>query len=185
MRRLFLLVVVALAAVGCSFTTTGPTGDTASDATAAQQFLPNISGYNRTNADSITDAISSISGGAALISGNPVAAALVSRIDAMIQCYQDVGAVAANVYTQVNLEQVLAGEVPKVGAVAVVNQDRIARNFLNCVVGGAANTFSAQSVEPCGGSGTKTVGGETIHFVYAGTDPNFCVSVQQHFDGLN
>jgi hypothetical protein len=67
--------------------------------------------------------------------------------------------------------------------VAVVNQDRLSRNLLNCVVGGA-QTFSAQAVQPCGGSGTVVVDGETIHYIYAATNTELCVAYQQHFDRL-
>jgi hypothetical protein len=185
-KTFWLILLALLVAAGCTLGSTAPTGDTSTDPSAAQNFLPNVSGYNRTNAKNVTEAISSVSGGAALISGNVVVAAAIAKIDAMVQCYQNVGAVAAAVYTQVNLDQVISGEIPKVGAVAVINQDRLSRNFLNCVIGSASGAFSAQgaTVEPCGGSGSKTSNNETLHYLYAGTDPNFCSAVQQHFDSL-
>jgi len=185
MKKLFWLTgIVVLVIAGCTLGSTAPTGDTASDPSAAQQFLPNLSGYNRTNAESLTGAVTSIGGGAALISGNPLLAAMIARVDTMMQCYQGVGAVAASVYTQVDLGQVIAGEFPKVGAVAVINQDRLSRNFLNCVIGGGAASAQSAGVEPCGGSGSKVVKNETITYIYGGTDPSFCVGVQQHFDSL-
>lgn len=184
-KLLWLIGIVLLVVAGCTLGSTAPTGDKSSDSSAAQQFLPNLAGYNRTNADSLTSAVSSVSGGAALISGNPLLAALIARIDTMMQCYQSVGAVAASVYTQVDIGQVLAGEMPRLGAVAVINQDRLSRNFLNCVVGGGAASAQAASIQPCGGSGSKVVNNETITYIYGGTDPSFCTSVQQHFDALN
>ncbi len=185
MKRLFPLLLTLLVVTACTFGATGSTGDSASDPQAAQNLLPNLTGYNRTNADSITDAISAVSGGASLLSGNLLSAAAINRIDAMIQCYQDVGAVAANVYTQGDIASVVSGQLPRVGAVAVVNQDRAVNNFLNCAVGGGSG-LSAQSaeVEPCGGSGSKEYRGETIHYVYAATAPDFCQAVQAHFDNL-
>jgi hypothetical protein len=185
MKKIFWLTgTVLLVIAGCTLGSTAPTGDTSSDPSAAQQLLPNLAGYNRTNAESLTSAVSSISGGAALISGNPLLAALIARIDTMMQCYQNVGAVAASVYTQVDIGQVLAGQIPKLGAVAVINQDRLSRNFLNCIVGGGGASAQAVSIEPCVGSGSKVVNNETITYIYGGTDPSFCVSVEQHFSAL-
>jgi hypothetical protein len=183
-KALWLIGLVVLLIAGCTLGSTAPTGDTSTDPSAAQQLLPNLAGYNRTNAESLTSAVTSISGGAALISGNPVLAALITRIDTMMQCYQNVGAVAASVYTQVDLGQVIAGQMPRLGAVAVINQDRLSRNFLNCIVGGGGASAQAVSIEPCGGSGSKVINNETITYLYGGTDPGFCISVQQHFDVL-
>lgn len=178
-RIVFLALIMALAA--CSNLTTGPTGDRASDPSAAGQFLPGISGYTRTNATNLTEAISSVGGGAALISGNAALAAILQRVDGMIQCYQGVGAVAAQVYTQADLGSIIAGEMPRAGVVAVVNQDRLSRNLLNCALGGNAGVFSAQAVEPCAGSGSFVSNGETISYVYAGTTPDFCSAAETHF----
>ncbi|MBZ0286286.1 MAG: hypothetical protein K8I30_01625 [Anaerolineae bacterium] len=185
-RNIFLLLVLGLVLAACTLGATGPTGDTATDPAAAQNMLPNLSGYTSTNADSISDAITSVGGSASLITGNALVAAAIARIDSMIQCYQNVGAAAARVYTQGDITSVVSGQVPRIGAVAVVNQDRISRNFLNCTIG-SAEGLSAQGaeVQPCGGSGSKTVRGETIHYVYAGTAPEFCQTVQAHFDSLN
>ena len=178
------LVIGVLTVFGCTFSlNSGPTGDTGNQSTSAQTFLPEISGYSRTDADSITDAITAVGGGASLISGNPALAAGIAKIDDMIQCYQNVGAVAANVYTQTDISSVLQGQVPRIGALAVVNQDRLGRNFLNCALGGS-QAFSAQAVEiePCFGSGQFVREEETIYYVYAATAPGLCSSFQSHFD---
>jgi hypothetical protein len=187
MKKIFWLVCIMTLwiAAGCTLGSTGPTGDTSSDPSAAQQFLPNISGYNRTNAESLTSAITNVSGGAALLSGNPALAALISRLDTTMQCYQKVGAVAASVYTQVDIGQVISGQIPKAGVVAVINQDRLKNNFLNCVIGGGALSAQSAGVEPCGGSGSKQISNATITYLYGGTDPSFCTSVQQYFDSLH
>lgn len=180
------LIAALIVLLGCSFTLgTGPTGDTANQTTSAQSFLPDIAGYSRTDASSITSAITSLGGGASLISGNPALAAGIAKIDDMIQCYQQVGAVAANIYTENNIGQLLQGQVPSVGALAVVNQDRLSRNFLNCALSGS-DAFSAQQVtiEPCFGSGTFQKNGETITYIYAATAPGLCQSFQSHFDRM-
>ncbi len=182
-RKILWLVLAVLVIAGCSLNT-APTGDTASDPGSAQSLLPSVPGYNQTNANSIADAITAVGGSASLVSGNLLSAAAITQIDRMLQCYQDVGAVAANVYTQNDISSVLQGEIPRLGAVGVVNQDRVVNNFLNCAVGTRGEGFDAQAaqVQPCGGSGSVVVNNETIYYVYAATAPELCQAFQQHFD---
>ena len=143
------ILAAAFIVLACTFSlNTGPTGDTANQTTSAQSFLPDIAGYTRTDTNNITDAITAVGGGASLISGNPALAAGIAKIDDMIQCYQNVGAVAANVYTEDDISQVLQGQIPSVGALAVVNEDRVGRNFLNCALGGSER-FSAPRRSRC------------------------------------
>ncbi len=188
MKKLLWLAGIALALVACNISIggTAPTGDTASDPASARTLLPNVPGYTRTDATNITDAITTAGGGAMLISGNAAVAALIVQLDRMMQCYQGVGAVAAQVYTQSDISGVLVGQVPRVGAVAVVNQDRLARNFLSCALGSQPQAFSAQGeqIQPCGGAGSRTVQGEAIHYVYGASSPELCQAFQAHFDAL-
>jgi len=176
MRKFGLLLTILLLAA-CSMTATG---DTASDAASAQSFLPNIPGYNVTEANTITEALTAAGVGGSLLTGNLPLAALVNRLDAMMQCYQGVGAVAARVYTELNLANLIQGQIPKVGALAVINEDRLERNFFSCAIGGGAS-ISAQSdqVEPCGGSGTFTVNNERLHYIFGATSPELCGIFQQ------
>lgn len=179
-RRLLLLPLLLIILSGCealgSLSGAVPTtGDTAADPSAAQRFLPNLSnyGYIATDATSISSAIASVGGSASLITGDPVTAALINQIDAMIQCYGRVGAVAARIYTENNIGSVLQGQVPRLGVLAVVNQDRVVNNFLQCAL--RQNGISAQAaVEPCGGTGQFSRDGETLHYLYAATSPELC-----------
>lgn len=189
MKKMLWLAGITLALMACNISIggTAPTGDTASDPASARTLLPNVAGYTRTDANNITDAITAAGGGAAIISGNAALAALIAQLDRMMQCYQGVGAVAAQVYTQADIGSVLAGQVPRVGAVAIVNQDRLARNFLSCALGSQPQAFSAQGeqLQPCGGAGSRTVRGETIHYVYGASAPDLCQAFQAHFDSLS
>ncbi|MFN8379173.1 MAG: hypothetical protein U0452_10930 [Anaerolineae bacterium] len=178
-----LMMVLALAACNLGESVAGivpTTGDTAADASAAQQFLPNVPGYNATDADSIVDALSTVAGGGSLLTGNLAAAGLVTQIDGMIQCYQNVGAAAARIYLPQNAVdvagQLAAGSIPSVGVVAIINQDRLVNNFLSCALGGALQAFSAQAAQPqpCAASGTFTADGQTLHYLYAATTPDLC-----------
>lgn len=185
--RYFSFVLIGLLLVaGCTLNS-GPTGDTATDPSSARTLLPDIPGYTRTDATSITDAITAAGGGASVISGNLAVAGAITQIDRMLDCYREVGAVAANVYTQVDIASLLQSELPRLGAVGVINQDRVVNNFLSCAVGSANTAFSAQDaqVQPCGGSGSLVVNNENITYVYAATSPELCQAFQLHFDNLS
>ncbi len=186
-RRILLLVAMLVAGACSQIGVPGgvavpTTGNTASDASAAQQFVPDLPGYISTNASNITDAVSTISGGASILTGNPITAAMIAQIDGMITCYQSVGAVAAKIYAEPNLTDIASGQIPAVGALAVINQNRLVNNFLPCALG-SDRGFSAQAqsaAQPCGSSGSFTVNGETLWYVYAATQPTLCAAIAQH-----
>ena len=183
--RIFWLLPLLLALLAaCSDLV--PTGtDTADQATSAQRFLPAPEGYIRNDAASLTDALATLGGGASLLSGNPALTAAISVIDNMIQCYQDVGAVAASIYTKISLDTLLQGDGISLGALAIINQERLSRNFLNCALGDT-QLFSAQAeaLQVCSGKGSLLVANETIHYLYAATDSLLCLAFQSHFDSL-
>lgn len=184
MKKITGVLLCLFILAGCSISF-GPTGDTASDPSSASTLLPNVAGYTRTNARNITDALTTVGVGASAISGNILTSAAIAQIDRMLSCYEGVGAVAASVYTQVDIATVLEGQLPRLGAVGIVNQDRLVNNFLNCAVGGAGDLFSAQSaMEPCGGSGSIVVNNENITYVYAATAPELCQAFDQYFNSL-
>jgi hypothetical protein len=177
--RILLLVLCTFILFGCL----GRTGDTANDPTAAQNFLPAApAGYTASDATSITSALTSVGGGVSAITGNPAVAAAIQRIDTLISCYRNVGAVAARVYTPTTYD-ITNPVIPGVGAVAVINEDRIANNFLACATSPTGDSFSAQSAEfePCISSGSFTAGNETLYYIYAGTTPDLCNAFQTNF----
>lgn len=179
--KLLMLVILALLVGACSMIggsgsgTTSPTQNFSGDAGAAANYLPNLAGYTRHDVANIQDAVTAAGGGAALLSGNVAAAALITQIDRMIDCYRSRGAVAANIYTENNIAQVLEGQVPKVGALAVVNQNRVVNDFFSCALNqGSSDSFGAQAVQPCAGTGQFRANNETMLYLYAATDPQLC-----------
>lgn len=186
-KRLVTLVALALmtlAVASCSVlggTNVPSTGDTTTDASAAQQFVPaSLPGYIVTDAQSLTTALSSITGGAALLTGNPLVTGLMAQIDGMMACYGATGTVSARVYVQANVSSLLSGDIPSAGVLAVINQDRVINNFLSCALGSGPQALSAQagSLQPCGNSGSFVVNGETLLYMYAATDPQLCSTFQ-------
>lgn len=181
MRKVLLvsLLMLVLAACGSNININlvPTTGDTAADSASAQNAMPNLSnyGYTSTEATNITQAISAVGGSATLITANPAVGAAILKIDDMMQCYQGVGAVSARVYTDANIAQVTTGTLPKVGALAIINRDRITRNLLSCALSfGSGIAAQSAAIEPCAGSGSVVRNGETLDFVYAATDPQLC-----------
>ncbi|MBC7811173.1 MAG: hypothetical protein H7175_08505 [Burkholderiales bacterium] len=174
---LLLVVVALLSACGLAGTPSGSN----TDAGAAQRFLPTINGYTQTDANNVREAISSVGEGATAIIGRPEVSLVIDRIDSALSCYNNVGAVAARVYTQADLLQLAQGELPKIGALAVVNEQRLIENLLACAVN--PNGFSAQAaaIEPCGGSGRFAVGDENISYVYVATTPELCATFENSF----
>jgi hypothetical protein len=180
-QRYAWIVLCTLMMTACSL---GATGDTANDAAAAQRYLPAApAGYTASNATNISSALSNLGSGATAITGNPALSVAIRQIDSMITCYQNVGAVAAQVYTPATYD-IASPTIPGIGAVAVVNEDRIRDNFLACVVNNdGAESFSAQAFEPCFGNGSFEADGDTFSYVYAGTSDALCTAFQQTFPG--
>ncbi len=180
------LISVSLLILLTSCGSATPTGNTRNDLQAAQNLLPNINGYTRYDVDNVLDALTAAGGGAALTSGNLPVAGAIAKIDQMVQCYQDVGAVAANTYVQLDVSSIIGrGGIPSAGVVAVINQTRVVDNFLSCALGSGSNARAQSAeLEPCSGSGSFVYQGDTITYLYAATDFQLCQYFQQHFNNL-
>jgi hypothetical protein len=176
-RKLSLLfcVIAMIIVSGCSLEGAGPTGQTSNDPAAVQQYFPTIPGYSASQVNDIVEAITLVTGGASLATGNLLGSFAISRLQTMAECYQGVGAMDARVYTQLNIQQ------PVIGALAIVNQDRITENFLNCAIGGTGQTPRLTEPQPCIGSGTFTQNNDTYHYIYAASDQALCAEFTRHF----
>lgn len=181
MRYVGMLVIVIALAVTSSCQLVPGSGNTSSDPAAAQSFVPeNIPGYNSSDALSVSDALSKAGISASLLSGNASVAGVIAKLDGMIQCYKNVGAVAARVYTEQNLA---SGGIPKIGALAVINTTRIQNNFVQCALSlGGNSAQAANEIQPCGSSGEKVVNNEKLQYVFAATTPELCTIFQQRFN---
>jgi hypothetical protein len=178
--RFGLILVLALVAAGCRLVP--GTGDTSTDAAAAQNFVPaSIAGYNVTEANSVTDALTKVGVAGSVVTGNLPMAGAIAKLDDLIRCYQGVGAVAARVYTEQTMPT--AG-IPKIGVLAVINTTRLQRNFLQCAanIGGASAQGATDQIQPCGGSGGFTVNSERLEYLFAATSPELCTTFQSQFN---
>ncbi len=171
------ILVLAILAAGCQVVP--GTGDKSTDAASAANYVPtSIAGYNATDATSIADALSKGGASVGVLTGNVATAALVAKLDNMIQCYKGVGAVSSEVFTEQNPT---LGSIPKVGAIAVINETRLQRNFVSCalniVTGPSAQ--DAATPKPCGNSGSFMVNNEKLDYVFGATTPELCTIFQQ------
>ncbi len=176
--RLFALLCLLLPALSaCS-----ETGNVANDATSAQRLLPNLAAYSATDVDTTIDGAFAALGGAAMMGGQIGVTAAVAKLEQILQCFQDRGAIAARYY-QGDISNLLA---PRVGAAMVINQSRINQELINCALGGQESNASAQnlSIDPCAEAGSLTYAGDTISYVYVGSHSDVCEVFQLHFDNL-
>lgn len=173
MRRILMILGVLALGVLAACDTVQPTGDSASDAESAQNQLPAFSQYSATDADNVKDALTRALQAGSLGTGNLIAAGLLERLNSTADCLGNVGAIAGRVYTSLT--------PPVVGVLAVVNNDRLTSNFLQCVVnpGLESQTEGRQALQPCAKSGSYTVNGISYSYIYAASDVSMCNA----FDG--
>ncbi len=160
----------------------GDTGNVANDGTSAQRLLPNLGAYTATDVDASVDGAFAAVGGAALVGGQIGITAAIAKIEQVLQCFQDRGAIAARYYQESDMQLT----APRVGAALVINQTRVNQELVNCILGGQEGGASAQSfsIEPCSSAGTLAYAGDTISYVYIGSHPDVCAIFQLHFDNL-
>ncbi len=180
MTTLRLLALFSLALpllAGC-----GDTGNEANDANSAQRLLPNIVNYSASDVDTTIDSAFAAVGGAALMGGQIGITAAIAKVEQVLQCFQDRGAIAARFYQESDTTLT----APKVGGALVINQTRVNQELINCALGGQEDSASAQafSIEPCASAGTISYEGDTVSYVYVGSHTDVCAAFQLHFDNL-
>jgi uncharacterized lipoprotein YajG len=176
--KLIALLIILLMLAAC-----GTTGDTRNDAEAAQQLQPNITGYTKSNADSLIDALTAAGAGASLTSGNVPAAAAITKAEAVVQCLQDRGAADASMY----IETSPASIIPEAGVSIVINQTRVNQNLLSCLTTGQTEEITAQAltIEPCTANGNFKYKGDDFTYIYVGVGNNLCGFFAQHFASVS
>ena len=141
-------------------------------------MLPTLSGYNEVEGQTLTGYIGKLSGGASLLTGQPELAAAFTAVDAIVGCYQQVGAVRARLYS--NQASPLSA-----GAVAIADRNALLdpANLFRCVH--RTSGFSAQTVkiQPCKANYTLTRDGNEFYILYAGTTLEICQAFCANLEG--
>jgi hypothetical protein len=167
--KVLLLLAIVMAVAACD-RIAQPTGDSANDASSAQNQLPSFAAYTSTDAENVKDALARALQVGSIGTGNLISAALIERLNTVADCLGNVGALAGRVYSSVN--------PPAAGLLVLVNNERMANNFLSCALNPSAQaqTEGRQAVEPCASNGTYTdpANGVSYTYIYVATDPSMC-----------
>ena len=165
LRRVCMIIVIA-ALSGCELLPS-PGGSTAQP--PAVTMLPNLPGYTVIEGQTLTGYIGKLSGGAALLTGQPELAVTLTAVDAIIGCYQQVGAVRARVYSS-------QASPLSAGAVAIGDKKALLdpANLFRCVAPSLRPEAQAVKLEPCKASYTLTRDGDEFYILYAGTTLEIC-----------
>ena len=164
-RWYLVLIVIALLMFGVGIILGGQPG-----LLTAEELLPDLPGYNTVEGETLTDYISKLGGGAALLAGQPELALAVAAVDQVIGCYQEVGAVKARVYS--NQEAPLSA-----GIVAIGDRNKLLdpKNLFKCVAPVIPDGEPPlDRIEPCTASYTPERDGNAFYVIYAGTTEEIC-----------
>ena len=169
-RRIIRVIIFLLAAVALSVFFLD---DIRRDLTAppAARLLPDLPAYRQVEGQTLTSYIGALSEGAALVAGQPQLAVTVGVVDQAIDCYQEVGAVRARLYS--HRERPL-----EAGLVAIADDDRVndPDNLFRCVAPAALDLEGSDEpvIEPCTAAFSLVREGHSFHVIYAGSTYSVC-----------
>jgi hypothetical protein len=144
----------------------------------AVEMLPDLPGYTVTEGQTLTDYISKLSGGAALLAGQPELTAAVAAIDGIVGCYQKVGAVRARIYSD-------QSNPLSAGTVAIADRGALLdpMNLFRCVALKKGPQTQAITIQPCTANYTLTKDGNEFYILYAGTTLEICQAFCANLEG--
>ncbi len=173
-----LLVALSVALTACALPGL-PTEDAPPDQATqppAAQLLPELPGYKIIEGQTLTDAIGKTADAELLQKESPNLAELLTKVDGVIACYQEVGAARARIYS--NIEKPWS-----VGAIAVTDRNAMLSpaNLFKCVGGSGgdqpqtmAQSAAAPSIEPCSATYTLSRDDNQFYILYVGTTAEIC-----------
>ncbi len=170
-----LLYVLALATLlsGCG-------GEQPPAVPPAVEMLPDLPGHYVVEGEVLTDHITNLAEGAALLAAQPELAAAVLVVDQIVSCYQDIGAAQVQLYA--NEEMPLSA-----GAVAIADRNALTDpvNLFKCVAPVVFDTGEADmpQIQPCSASYTLERDDNEFYIVYAGTTEEICHAFCSQLEG--
>lgn len=145
----------------------------------ARDMLPDLPNTNVIEGQTISEYIATLAEGASLLQANPLLALAIEITDNAVTCYQDIGAVALRIYSDV--ESPLSS-----GAVAIVDRNALldAGNLVRCVTGDVQeNMAQVVTVQPCFHIYVLTQDDNEFHIVYVGTTMEMCDALCNSLQG--
>ena len=155
----FALGILLVATLACGIGSQKPTGTP-----PVVEMMPDLPGYNVIEGEAVQEYIATLAEGAALLAGNPELVVLIEKVDRMIECYQDAGALNLRIFSNESFPL-------SSGAIAMVDQNRLTdpETLFECATGRLAPLSSQPTLDPCGHSYTLNKDDNAFHIVYAGT----------------
>ena len=143
----------------------------------AADLLPNVPRAKIVEGKTITQYISSLTEGQALLAGNPLLVAAIEFTEGAVKCYQDIGAVAVRIYSDETFPL-------SSGLVAIVDRNAIANlgNLANCLSGGKQVTAQAV-IEICAHTYTLKKDDNEFYIAYLGTTEEMCQAFCSGLEG--
>ncbi|MBN1811690.1 MAG: hypothetical protein JXA14_07635 [Anaerolineae bacterium] len=146
----------------------------------AEELLPDLAGYSTVEGERLTDYIGKLSGGAALLAGQPELALAIAAVDQVIDCYQEVGAVKARAYS--NQDAPLSA-----GIVAVGDRNELLEpaNLFKCVAPAIPDGSQPDMppIQMCSDSYILVHDGNEFYIIYAGTTEEICATFCAALEG--
>ncbi len=175
-KRVVCVIALVLVLSGCDLIPSFGSQPTA--VPPAVEMLPDLPGYTVTEGQTLTDYLSKLSGGAALLAGHPELAAAVTAIDGIVGCYQEVGAVRARIYS--HQDNPLSA-----GTVAIADRGALLdpMNLFRCVALKKGPQTQEMTIQPCTANYTLTKDGNEFYILYAGTTLDICRAFCANLEG--
>jgi hypothetical protein len=141
-------------------------------------MMPDLPGYRVIEGETIKDYIATLAEGAAILTGHPEMVLLIEKVDSVIGCYQDVGAVNTRVFSDEALPY-------SSGAIAIADQNRLTdpETLFRCVGGQILASSDAAELAPCAHSYTLEQKDNAFHIIYVGSTQEICQTFCTHLDG--
>lgn len=150
----------------------GPVGQSG----GAADLLPNVPHAKIVEGKTITQYISSLTEGQALLVGNPLLVAAIEFTEGAVTCYQDIGAVAVRIYSDETFPL-------SSGLVAIVDRNAITDlgNLARCLGGGPG--VEAQAVQVCAHTYTLKKEDNEFYIAYLATTAEMCQAFCSALEG--
>jgi hypothetical protein len=148
---------------------------------SATELLPSVPNTDTVEGQTITEFISKLADGAALLAANPPLIAVVEKVEGALSCYQDLGAVAMRTYTDKTFPL-------SAGIIAVIDGKALKdpANFLNCVVVPRPDPDALgalPTIEPCVKNYTLKKADNEFYIAYMATTKEMCEAFCSRLEG--
>jgi hypothetical protein len=171
---IFVLGCVAVATLACN-PEPKPTGTP-----PVVQLMPDLTGHHVIEGQAVQEYIMGLAEGAALLTGHPELAALITKVDRVIACYQEVGAINARIYSDESWPL-------SSGAIAIADRNRLTdpATLFRCL-GGEVIPFSDQpALNPCSHKYTLERDNNAFYIIYVGTTQEICHDFCVNLEGCS